>query len=77
MDTCVLIPQEFALVVTQTSAKNTTEPAVSVWTTTRIPQGHIFYPFQGTVRFDKLDVYSYIKDDNVSKIHYFFDLFPQ
>lgn len=66
METCVLIPQEFALVVTATGARNSAEPFVSVWSTTRIPQGALCYPFQGTVRIDKLDVYSYIEQDDVS-----------
>lgn len=69
METCVLIPQEFALVVTSTGARNSAEPFVSVWSTTRIPQGALCYPFQGTVRIDKLDVYSYIEQDDVSTYH--------
>lgn len=70
METCVLIPQEFALVVTQTGARNSAEPSVSVWTTTRIPQGSLCYPFQGTVRLDKIDVFSYIDEDDVSEFFF-------
>lgn len=66
METCVLIPQEFALVVTDSGAKSSAEPLVSVWTTNRIPQGFLCYPFQGTIRIDNLDVYSYIDEDDVS-----------
>lgn len=66
METCVLIPQEFALTVTAAGARNSGEPVVSVWTTSRIPQGTLCYPFQGTVRIDKLDVHSYIEEDDVS-----------
>lgn len=67
METCVLIPQEFSLVVTAAGARHSGEPVVSVWTTNRIKQGSFYYPFQGTVRIDKLDIYSYIDEEDVSK----------
>lgn len=66
METCVLIPQEFSLVVTSLGARNSGEQVASVWTTNRIKQGAFYYPFQGTVRIDKLNVYSYVDDDDVS-----------
>lgn len=66
METCVLIPQEFSLVVTAAGARNSGEQVVSVWSTTRIKQGTLYHPFQGTVRIDKLNIYSYINDDDVS-----------
>lgn len=69
METCVLIPQEFSLVVTAAGARNSGEQVASVWTTTRIKQGSLYYPFQGTVRIDKLNVYSYISEEDVSIHH--------
>lgn len=66
METQVLIPQEFSLVVTASGARNSGEPLVSVWTTNRIKQGALYYPFQGTVRIDNLDIYSYIDEEDVS-----------
>lgn len=66
METQVLIPQEFSLVVHASGARHSAEPNVSVWTTDRINQGALFYPFQGTVRIDNLDMYSYIDEEDVS-----------
>ncbi|XP_055710751.1 zinc finger protein 771-like [Phlebotomus papatasi] len=65
METCVLIPQELALAVTTAGARHSNEPIVSVWSITRIPQGSLCYPFQGTIRTDKLEVYSYVSDDDI------------
>lgn len=70
METCVLIPQEFSLAVTAAGARNSGEQMVSVWTTTRIKQGALYYPFQGTVRIDKLNIYSYITEEDVSRIFF-------
>lgn len=67
METCVLIPQDFSLVVTTPGAHHSGEQMVSVWTSTRIKQGALYYPFQGTVRFDKLNVFSYLNEKDVSK----------
>lgn len=66
METCVLIPQEFALALTSTAAKKSAEQTATVWTTSKIPQGTLFYPFQGTVRIDKLDIHSHINENDVS-----------
>lgn len=67
METCVLIPQEFSLCIRQTINNNRrNEPEVSVWTNTQIAQGSLCYPFQGTIRIDKLDVYGQLDDDDVS-----------
>ncbi|XP_039284956.1 zinc finger protein 829-like isoform X2 [Nilaparvata lugens] len=68
METCVLIPQEFSLVLTAADArlsKKIPEMGVSVWTNARIPQGTLIYPFQGTIRLDKLEVYSYLEDNDI------------
>jgi hypothetical protein len=63
MDHLVLIPQDFNLVVT---SEKLPQDTVTVWSNQRIPQGAVYYPFQGTVRFDKLNVFSTVSDDDVS-----------
>jgi hypothetical protein len=82
METCVLIPQEFSLVLTagpaptvpaappavDRNANKLPEMRVNVWTNARIPQGTLIYPFQGTIRLDKLEVYSYLDDNDVSSL---------
>lgn len=68
METCVLIPQELSLAVTAAGARNSGEQSVSVWSSTRIRQGELYYPFQGTVRIDKLNIYSYVENEDVSTI---------
>ena len=45
------------------------EPEVSVWSNTKMEQGTICYPFQGTIRIDKLQVYSYLNDNDVSAFY--------
>lgn len=66
METCVLIPQELSLAVTAAGARSSGEQMISVWSSARIKQGELFYPFQGTVRIDKLNIYSYVDNDDVS-----------
>ena len=63
MDHLVLIPQEFNLVVT---SEKVPQDSVTVWSNARISQGTLFYPFQGTVRIDKLNVFSTVSEDDVS-----------
>lgn len=75
METCVLIPQEFSLVVASVVGSKKHDPVVSVWSTARIPQGTRCYPFQGTVRIDKLEVYSYIDEDDVSTFFHYSSFF--
>lgn len=72
METCVLIPQEFSLAMTAAGARNSGEQSVSVWSSTRIKQGELYYPFQGTVRIDKLNIYSYVENEDVSTIVTFY-----
>lgn len=77
METCVLIPQEFSLVLTPADShfpKRGSEVTVTVWTNAKIPQGTLIYPFQGTIRLDKLDVYSYLDDNDVSHNYIKYDL---
>lgn len=69
METCVLIPQEFSLCVrAPVLAPKKTEPEVSVWSNSPIAQGTLCYPFQGTIRIDKLEVYGQLEEDDVSNI---------
>lgn len=63
MDHLVLIPKDFNLVV---KTDKLSQDDVSVWSNRHISQGTIYYPFQGTVRFDRLNVYSLINEDDVS-----------
>lgn len=67
MDHLVLIPQDFNLVVT---SEKLPEDTVTVWSNHRIPQGAVYYPFQGTVRIDKLNVFSTVTADDVSTFFY-------
>lgn len=68
MESQVLIPQEFSLVLTAPGGKKSREQAASVFSSARIPQGTVFYPFQGTVRIDKLEIHSYLDEHDVSSI---------
>ena len=68
METCVLLPQEFSLVLGAPADGDSKghEAEVQVWSNARIPQGVRVYPFQGTVRLDKLDVLGYLSPTDVS-----------
>ena len=67
METCVLIPQEFSLALTATeNFTNFRDQVASLFTTSSIPLGKLFYPSQGTIRLDKLDLYSLVDDEDVS-----------
>ena len=68
METQVLIPQEFSLVLTAPGGKKSREQVATVFSTARILQGTVFYPFQGTVRTDKLEIYSYLDEHDVSNL---------
>lgn len=67
METCVLIPKELSLATTTITANH--EAEITVWTTSFIEQGTIFYPFQGTIRWDKLDAFQYLDENDVSISH--------
>lgn len=87
METCVLIPPEFSLILTQDSSQDKTkndsinggskkrkffyEMGVRVWSNQSIPQGTRFMPFNGTIRLDKLEVYSTLDDSDVSIFSFF------
>jgi hypothetical protein len=66
METQVLIPQEFSLVLTAPGGKKSREQVATVFSTVRIAQNTLFYPFQGTVRIDKLEIHSYLEEHDVS-----------
>lgn len=63
METCVLIPQELSLALT---ARLSNQDSVTVFSNARIPQGTVLYPFQGTVRLDKIRVNGCLNDNDVS-----------
>lgn len=64
METCVLLPQEFSLSINFYDPGDTTS-GVTVCTNSAIPQGVRMYPFQGTIRLDKLDVFTYLSPADV------------
>ena len=67
MDTCVVIPEEFSLVLTlHPNPKNILEMNVALWSNTTLPAGSKFTPDDGKVRLDKLEVYSYLEENDVS-----------
>lgn len=71
METCVLIPKELSLQAmpvtgSQRSNKRRVEPEITVMTNVNVSRGTLIYPFQGTVRMDKLDVFSFLDDTDVS-----------
>ncbi|XP_060528713.1 zinc finger protein 672-like isoform X3 [Cylas formicarius] len=66
METCVLIPREFSLCVTNAAPCGTNRDSeVSVWSNTSIGPGSLYYPFQGTIRIDKLGVHGQLDENDV------------
>lgn len=67
-----MIPREFSLVLANDHNKgvykseSVTDVRVSVWSNVSIPSGTLIYPFQGSIRFDKIDLYSLLDDNDVS-----------
>lgn len=71
METCVLIPKELSLQAVPVaslprSGRHLAEPEITVMTNVNVPRGTLIYPFQGTVRMDKLDMFSFLDDTDVS-----------
>lgn len=66
METQVLIPQEFSLVLTAPGGKRSKEQVASVFASVNIPKGTLLHPFQGTLRMDKLEIYSHLDISDVS-----------
>lgn len=76
MATCILIPEEFSPVraTDQTSPKTVfknesksimTDVRISVWSDVFIPAGTLIDPFQGSIEFDKIDLYSLLDYNDV------------
>lgn len=69
MDTCVLMPEEFSLVLTlHPNPRNIMEMSVALWTNRCVEAGTFFHADQGTIRLDKLEIYSELQKDDVSTI---------
>lgn len=66
METQVLIPQELSLVLTAPGGRKSGEQVASVFALVEIPKGTVLHPFQGTVRIDKLEIYSCLDENDVS-----------
>lgn len=77
METCVLIPQELSLAIIPSDRerdrnKQSKEINVTVFSNVCVQQGTFLYPFQGTIRLDKIEVTSYLDDNDVSHLFNFF-----
>ncbi|KAL4229844.1 hypothetical protein ACF0H5_010236 [Mactra antiquata] len=66
MDTWVLIPEEFSLVLTlHPNPKNILEMKVALWCNQTLSAGTRFYSDQGEMKLDKLEVYTKLSTDDV------------
>ncbi|XP_014664855.1 PREDICTED: zinc finger protein 768-like [Priapulus caudatus] len=65
METCVLLPPELNLVLRPSTG--VVEMEVGVWTAQAVRSGTKFAPQQGTVRLEKLEVYSCLDADHVKR----------
>lgn len=54
--------------------KTETEAGVCVYSNQLIRKGTCFLPFQGTIRLDRLEVYSLLNDDDVSPFCHLFSV---
>lgn len=71
MDTCVLIPDELALVLTlHPNPDRVLQMHVALWSNTTLAPGRRFRPNEGRVRLDKLEIFSQLEKDDVST-HFF------
>ena len=67
MYACVLIPRSLSLVLTlHPDPANVLEMATAVWANRPLLQGHVFFPDEGELRLDKLEVFSALDDNDVS-----------
>lgn len=65
MESCVLIPKELSLTrISLPNKKN--ESVLTVCATTNIKKGTIIYPFQGTIRTDKIENLKHPDENDVS-----------
>jgi hypothetical protein len=71
METCVLIPKEFSLALAndrnRPHKKEDGDVRISVCSTVFIPSGTLIYPFQGSIRYDKIDLYSLLDDNDIRR----------
>ncbi|KAM7314517.1 hypothetical protein ISCGN_004301 [Ixodes scapularis] len=80
METCVLLPSEFSLVLSaeenqphdsdldeeeSVSRGHPYDMKVRLWANQAIPAGRVFSPADGSVRLDRLEVYSLLDDNDV------------
>ena len=73
MDSCVLIPEQFSLVLTlHPNPKNILEMSVAVWSNTFISTGTIFRPDEGVFKLDKIEVFSKLPTNDVSKKNFYY-----
>ena len=69
MYACVLIPRSLSLVLTlHPNPGNMLEMAATVWANVHLHQGHVFFPDEGELRLDQLEVYSVLADNDVSRL---------
>ena len=67
MYACVLIPRSLSLVLTlHPNPGNMLEMSAAVWANVHLHQGHVFFPDEGELRLDQLEVYSVLADNDVS-----------
>ncbi|XP_048254618.1 zinc finger protein 629-like [Haliotis rufescens] len=68
MDSCVLLPRDFGLVLMlHPNPKNILEMSVSVWSNVHLSPGTSFYPDEGHVKLDKLEIYSVLDKKDVRR----------
>eukprot|EP00058_Branchiostoma_floridae_P011634 XP_002597122.1 hypothetical protein BRAFLDRAFT_121306 [Branchiostoma floridae] len=66
MESCILIPPEFAVGPSHVGDQtNFLEMSISVWSARTLRPGAVFLPDQGRVVLDRLEVYTYLKKDDV------------
>ncbi|XP_066283005.1 zinc finger protein 135-like [Branchiostoma lanceolatum] len=66
MESCILIPSEFAVGPSHVGDQtNFLEMSISVWSAQTLRPGTVFLPDQGRVVLDRLEVYTYLKKDDV------------
>ncbi|KAL5020339.1 hypothetical protein ScPMuIL_003231 [Solemya velum] len=66
MDTCVLMPEDFSLVLTlHPNPRNIMEMSVALWSNRVVEAGTFYHADQGTIRLDKLEIYSELQKDDV------------
>ncbi len=71
METCVLIPNELSLVLRpepndENRQRFLPEMGVTLWTNKTLHPGMTFYPEDGKVRLEKLEIYTLLKMKDVS-----------